>query len=414
VNIFSSYKNYLLSFFAFIVFFPTYLFGSTSTGQAYLFLFFPIILLITYLFLAFLNHNQYKGFKVPFLGVVLFIYGVLILVTSLSKLSFIDFSLFINHFRYFSYALILCLAYNISNLLIGKCEELNSTLFTIFFFVVAFIFLQLLFPDNSLINLITKRKLSDYLGFRVGGPFDWSYVFAFCSIPVVFSFLHGLVRGENNIALTFVGYLVFFAFFLTQSKAAYISFVLLVVIWTVFSFFNYKRNRKLLFYLSFLIFLIVVGIIFNPDMFLHFSNFYNALASGGVDASTNTRLNQFEVLDVTLESNFLLGYPLKYVIIENSYVHYFYNYGLIGVVFFVVTKLIFLIDSFIKIVQINKVNSGINLGLYIGISCMVFSVFIFGLGSSPTDANKSSYFFYFLYGNFISVAKNGMWNYNVR
>ncbi|WP_220466163.1 hypothetical protein, partial [Colwellia sp. 6M3] len=193
-----------------------------------------------------------------------------------------------------------------------------------------------------------------------------------------------------------------------------ISFVLLVVIWTVFSFFNYKRNRKLLFYLSFLIFLIVLGIILNPDMFLHFSNFYNALVSGGVDSSTNTRLNQFEVLDVTLESNFLLGYPLKYVIIENSYVHYFYNYGLIGVVFFVVTKLIFLIDSFIKIDQINKVNSGINLGLYIGISCMVFSVFIFGLGSSPTDANKSSYFFYFLYGNFISVAKNGTRNYNVR
>jgi hypothetical protein len=65
-------------------------------------------------------------------------------------------------------------------------------------------------------------------------------------------------------------------------------------------------------------------------------------------------------------------------------------------------------DAVFKVKKMNARNQGRDLGVYIGICCFIFSVFIFNLASSPVDANKSSYFFFFIYGCYLSVFSSEM------
>jgi hypothetical protein len=395
--------NFLCLFY--LIFFPTYLFGSTSSGQVALFFSFPLLLLLISLF--HINLNNFIR-KIPITIYLVLLLGCIIFITTLSKLHFIDYQLFFNHLRFFAYSFILFLSFSLNRFFSLNQNELKVVLSVVFFFVLLFLLFQYLKPDSTIIQLVTKRKLIDFSGFRVGGPFDWSYIFAFCSIPFIFCFLHGAVRQENSIFFNTIGVLTFFVFFLSQSKSAYIAFFLLFISWFIFNLYNYKNNLKLIAVCTFFVFVVVVFVFSNLDMFSHFLNFIDSYSTGDTDASTTTRLNQISNINITLNNNFLMGTPNLYIVIENAYAHYLYNYGLLGLFCFISLFLFLFCDAVFKVKKMNARNQGRDLGVYIGICCFIFSVFIFNLASSPVDANKSSYFFFFIYGCYLSVFSSEM------
>jgi hypothetical protein len=138
------------------------------------------------------------------------------------------------------------------------------------------------------------------------------------------------------------------------------------------------------------------------DLFAHVIGF---LKNRGVDGSTTNRLHQFEVVRLTLENNLIFGFPTRYIVIENAYMHYLYNYGVLGLTNYIILFGCFFIDACLRLKKIVSKRNGNDVGLYIGMVCCAGSVFIYGLGASPTDANKASYFFYFIYGVFIATSK---------
>ena len=288
----------------------------------------------------------------------------------------------------------------------GTVKDLEWVLYRVSFLAFLFILLQIFASDLFFVKIISQKPAIDYLGFRIGGPFEWSYVFCFCMIPTIFMGMHQYIRKEGTLFHYLITMLIVITYMLSQSKAAYISLVIFLFLWVVFSLITYKNNMKL--FVAIIASTIVFGavIIIFWEMFSHILGFIEKISEGTLDASTTTRLNQFSVASYTLDNNFFLGYPIKYLVIENAYVHYFYNYGVLGAVSYVALFLTFFLDACIRLKRVAKINYGKNVGLYIGMACFTGSIFIFALGASPTDANKASYFFYFIYGAFIASTSN--------
>jgi hypothetical protein len=401
MNLAMSYQRVGFFLSIFIVFFPTYLFGSSaSKGQVFLFFLFPVVLL--FFLLCKSRHLNDFSIKIPTLGILLLVTLAITILTLLSKSEFVSIGMLINHLRYLAYAVVFIFSYNLAIKMKVKSKTLSDILFNVSFITILFIALQLIVPDFFLVKLLTKKPALDYLGFRIGGPLEWSYVYCFCMMPTIFMGMHQFVRKEGRKWNYFVTILVLFAFLLSQSKAAYISLILFMAIWIVFSIYLYKRNYRL--FVGLFIFLILSsGFVYVFwDLFAHVIGF---LKNRGVDGSTTNRLHQFEVVRLTLENNLIFGFPTRYIVIENAYMHYLYNYGVLGLTNYIILFGCFFIDACLRLKKIVSNRNGNDVGLYIGMVSFAGSVFIYALGASPTDANKASYFFYFIYGVFIATSK---------
>ena len=139
---------------------------------------------------------------------------------------------------------------------------------------------------------------------------------------------------------------------------------------------------------------------------MHILTFLERIATGRLDSSTATRLEQIQLITLTLENNGLLGYPIVNKVIENAYAHYFYVYGLIGLLAYLWFVAVFAVDASMRLKRAAHFYHGNHLALAIAMLCLVLSIVVFALGASPTDANKASYWFFCLYGLYCGADDN--------
>lgn len=381
-------KSFFITFsIFFITFFPTYLFGGTSNGQIVLFsTYFVFIVLIGICFLF-----KYR-LIVPLISLVYLLVGVIVLFTVVSKVDFIAVNLLINHCRYFVYFLVFIISYNVAYRF-GDIRVFESRLYLLALFICIFIVFQLIAPNSYLIQLVTHKPPFDYLGFRIGGPFEWSYIYAFSIFPIVVCALDRFIREGFSFVLL-PAFFLFLFYLLSQSKAAYLSFVLFYFLYFLLSIYFVKNNRKLYFLSAALFLMGALLVLTNLDKFAHVIKFFVEINNGSVDASTQTRLNQIANVQYSLEDNLLLGSPSKYVIIENAFAHYLYSYGFVGFIGYCIFIVINITQSFINLKNVYSYKLKEYLPLSIGYFFMNLTIPIYALGSSPTDANKSAYFYF--------------------
>ncbi|MBO2607085.1 hypothetical protein [Shewanella algae] len=381
-------KSFFITFSVFfITFFPTYLFGGTSNGQIVLFLIYFIF--VFFIGVCFLFKNR---LIVPSISLVYLLVGVMVLFTVISKVDFVAVNLIINHYRYFIYFFVFVISYNIAYRY-GDIKVFESRLYFLAFFISVFIIFQLVLPNSFLVRLITHKPPFDFLGFRIGGPFEWSYIYAFSTFPIIVCALDRFIRYGFSFFL-FPAFLLLLFYFLSQSKAAYLSFILFYCLYFLSSVYFIKNNRKLYFLSAVLFLAVTMLVLANLDKFAHVIKFFVEINNGSVDASTQTRLNQMANVKYSLEENILLGSPSKYLIIENAFAHYLYNYGFIGFIGYCIFIVMNIIQSFINVKNVYSYNLKEFLPLSIGYFFMNLTIPIYALGSSPTDANKSAYFYY--------------------
>ena len=393
----------LLSLFLVVVFFPSYVFdGTVSTGQALLFLFLPALLVAYVIFTV----KKWSDLIIPFEAMPIMLVAALLIFTVPSKAQFIDVNISVSHLRYLAYSVVFILSYNI--FLYGglSLKDLEKSMYVVSLLVMIFILLQLINHKHPAIAAITPRAVVNWTGFRVAGPYVWSYIFAFCSMPLIFMGIHQFASYEGTKFKTLITLGIASLMLLTQSKAAYIAVVGFGFLWMVFYLFNYRRKFRVLLMLFSMIGIGSIILYHYGEHFSHILKFIEAFGSGRYDNSTSARLQQFLLLQITVDENLLLGSPRVYGIIENAYAHYFYYYGITGLLSYLLLYAWLLGMTLKKARVFFKAQRGEAMGVHVGMVAFTFSVFVYALGSSPTDANKSSYVFFILLAAYLAANRN--------
>ena len=393
----------VLFLFTIIIFFPTYIGGmSLALGQKVLYVFYPAILAC--LFLFFKNRSIY----LPKIAIIIFSAFCFYVFSILSKFDFINVQILLGHFRYLAYFFIFLFTYNIAiNLGIGL-KELYLPILYLGVLTMIFVLLQLLIPDLILKLGITNREAIGRLGFRIGGPLVWSYSYGFVLLPIIFLIFSKMFKGAANKW----HWLFFIVLLLTilagQSKAAYLAYIINFIFFCYLGF-RYGKSKTMLsivILLFLFIAMLVTYVIANLDDFGNIERFVSSVTSNGEDASTQTRLNQLSYISLTLENNPFLGYPAEYVVIENGYGYYLYNYGLFGLFYYLLLLIYFFCKSLstIKIVH-NLDASEEGRSVSLAYFSIVLGAVIFSLANSPLDGHKVAYFFWTLSGLYFGALR---------
>lgn len=404
------HHSIILFFFVFLGFFPTYFFGdSIQMGQTVLFLIFPVIISIILIFTLIDKKNDKIIF--PFISKCLLFCAIIFFTLTLSKISFIDLRLIINHSRYFSYFLIFTAVYNIIYYSSFSFLMFDKVLMKFGLLLSFFVIIQIIFPSSYFVLLETHKPAIDFLGFRIGGSLEWSYIFAFITFPIIIIGFHKIMR-KNTHYLSMVSIVLFSMYLLTQSKVAYIVIVLFSLYYLIYSICTYKNNKRLYTFVLICLFLISFVLYRYWDMFSHVIGFIDKIDSGEIDASTQTRVEQIKTMLFYWKNNIWFGYPKLYIIIENSYAHYLYNYGIVGSVLYMLLFYIIAYSAYVKHKCFTKDRDEEKIAISLSMFVFSSSVFIYALGSSPTDANKSSYLFFLIIGIYFGMCdrdknKNG-------
>ncbi|HCT1400518.1 TPA: hypothetical protein OTO79_003805, partial [Morganella morganii] len=144
----------------------------------------------------------------------------------------------------------------------------------------------------------------------------------------------------------------------------------------------------------------------NLDSLGNISRFLDGFNDNTLDQSTQTRINQLSNIKMTIENNIVFGYPLNTIVIENAFGYYFYNYGLIGIISYIILLLTLCIKAWNIVIYENKYsNNPYSQSIAIGFLCFYISTIIFSLGSSPIDGHKISYYFWTITGLFLGTMK---------
>ncbi len=397
-------SNLTLFLFVFIIFFPTYIGGmSLGTGQKILYVFFPAILAVLYL-----------GFKnkvtlyLPSMAIVIFVAFCVFVFSLFSKLDFINFQILFGHFRYLAYFSIFMLTYNLAINFKISIEDLYSPIFILGILIIIFVIAQLIAPE-FISNLgITNREAMGRLGFRIGGPMVWSYSYGFVLLPVVFLVFSKMFKGIANRWHWLFFIILILTILAGQSKAAYLAYIINFLIFSYLGF-KYGKSKKML-NIVILLFLflamLVTYVVINLDDFGNIDRFVTSLTSNEEDASTQTRLGQLSYISLTLENNPFFGYPIEYVIIENGYGYYLYNYGFLGLLCYLTLLVYFLYKAWDTIKILHRASIGeegraVSLAYF----SMVLGAIIFSLANSPLDGHKVAYFFWTFTGLFYGAIK---------
>ncbi len=379
----------------YLTFFPTYIFSDKpNLGQAILFLSFPVFVFF---------QVGFRDFKLKMNSIILvfWIVGAVLVFTSISKFSFISFNMMMNHVRILVYSIVIALSYSLFEKYEVSHYDLKKALKLLVIPVFIFVLFQFILPGNPIEHAITRKPAFDYTGFRIGGPFDWSYVCSFVLLPIFFISLNDLLSKFS--LYDFFVFLVSFVFIvLSQSKSAYLALVVGMFIYLLVNVFYSKYVGRLILFLSLGSLLLFSYVVSNAEDFHHLFNFFENVSRGTVDGSTLTRLRQISISLDLLSNNYFFGYPKLDMVIENSYFYYLYYHGFVGLLaylFFVLSMIFF---SFRGLR-----NSVDNRSLQIGILILCCSIVFFGASASITDANKSSYFLYFILGGYMSILNRG-------
>ncbi|CAG21057.1 Predicted membrane protein [Photobacterium profundum SS9] len=393
-----------------IAFFPTYLVtSSNSTGQQLFFvLYLAFLLTLNLLFCrGYFCYSKLEFYSICFIS-------ILIGGTIFSKIDGLELGSFINHFRFIFYSIVFCLTYNLL-----YCQHFDEKIVAKSFliFVLAcssFSLVQVWKPE--ILWFINPRTAYTFRGISLGGPFVWSYIFAFVMLPYFFYFLY-LFISEVKIKYGLCSIFSLIVVVLSQSKAAYLSLIVCYFCFLIIMFFYRLRGYRLFVSISMILF---IAIIFVFEMF---SNDLNTvlvalehLQSGGVDSSTSGRLRQiFSVLSIFDNGNFfqmLFGVTGDKLIIENAYFSYLQDYGIVGLItlIFFIMLLLFFSFRYLRFILLNERSNSYLVAMVISFFLMVISIPIFSLGSSPIDANKSSYYFFVYWAIVLVVLKKKVSN----
>jgi hypothetical protein len=160
-------------------------------------------------------------------------------------------------------------------------------------------------------------------------------------------------------------------------------------------------------WIVFFFILILTVLIFNSSIFDAIINGFKALIANKHDASTSGRVRQINVVlvsfnDVNLIDMFF-GVNKPDDIIENAFFSYLYKYGLVGLIGYIAFYCYMLFISYRYLS--NKIGNYQYMSIFIGFNAMIVALFFFSLGSSPIDANKSSYFFFFVWAAISYIRK---------
>ncbi|MEI9752332.1 O-antigen ligase family protein [Moellerella wisconsensis] len=383
-----------------IVFFPTYLISENITiSQGVLFIFFPLALCAFQLFKKIIIYPD------PVIT-VFFICTLYFFISSATKINILNEWIFVTHFRYIFYFLTFILTYSIFNSYSISINSFYKSLTVVYFFIFLFIIIQILIPQSYFESLFSKKPAFDYTGYRIGGPFEWSYILAFTILPIFMMNLHNIIYNKKyDFINLFIIITSLIFIILSQSKSAYLALFLSILIYFIFCSIRSIKALITFVILTFILLLLSYFLFDNitTDDFSHINNFINNANNGSIDGSTLNRINQIKKALILLENNFLFGYPSADMVIENSYFFYAYFYGLIGLLTYL---FLFSFLLFISFRNMKKYFTHPSLNtLSVGIFFLTFSVFIFGASASPTDANKASYYFYFLWGAYVSIIK---------
>lgn len=389
----------------YLVFYPTFLLAnSAGESQVYLFVSFPAILIFFYLLLS----SGSSLLKINAAAISILISFFLLFSTIVSKLDFIDFRLILSHIRYLSYFVVFAVSVNLAFRSRMTIEHLWAVILFISAAIMAFILLQILFPGNVMVATVTNRAASDWLGYRIGGPFVWSYALAFCLIPVFATlFAKSLMQPFSYFRVAFL-ILISAVIFGGQSKAAYLAYGLIALFVPMLCVLRGSRPGTIIslgfMYLSLLA--LSSFMLNNLSDFGNIARALQSLADGTFDASTQTRLNQLSLAMVTVDRNLLFGHPEEHIIIENAYGHYLFTFGLVGLMVFIalLSRLAFLVSAELRWLRQYDVG-GQYVPLAVGMLMFVLSVFVFSVGSSPIDGHKTSYYFWALLGAFFGVVQ---------
>ncbi|MCK8137044.1 O-antigen ligase family protein [Pseudoalteromonas sp. 2CM28B] len=389
--------------FSIIVFFPTYIGGlSLHAGQKFLYLLFPLFII---LFLI-----GRRKVEIPTISVVLFILFVFFLITVISKVEFINIQIALAHFRYLAYFFVFTVSYNIARRFKVTLGELRGALICLVSIILLFVIAQLLLPELIMKFGITNREGIGRLGLRIGGPFVWSYSYGFALMPIFYMIYFSLVKGDANLNLILLLGLILLTVLAGQSKAAYLAYVAAFIFFIPMSYRYGNKKHASIFLLSLLLIVLALGVYVaaNLEEFGNIHRFIVALSSEGADASTQTRLNQLFYIKKTLDENILLGYPINYIIIENGYGYYLYNYGVVGLLCYL-SLLCFLFLSAYKAVHLAHKNCNLTNNdktVTLGYLAFVIGAIVFSLANSPLDGHKVAYFFWTFSGLFWGSFKN--------
>lgn len=392
-----------------LIYFPTYILGrSNSVGQI---LFFVTYLVIASSILLLLNRSTKIVFPASESISIILVFS-LIITTFITKFPFSSIAELINHSRFLFYLLVFLITLNIlykSKITpIQFKKGIGLTVFSLFLFNLA----HVITPD--LVSVINKRPIWDFRGISLGGPFVWSYIFAFFLIPIFYFYLNLLLSKfhlKNLLSVIFI----LICMLLGQSKACYLALAFSLVNYTFISiYYKLENRRKIYFGVIFFCLLIITILSVFPELFSGVLNGFTSLLQNEVDASTSGRIRQINLTLLSVVngniSEFIFGIKIPSEIIENAYFSYFYKYGVVGVIGLLTFYVYLTFISYKYIYDAIKWQYDlISLSIIIGFNAMVISIYIFSLGASPIDANKSSYFFFFIWAVVLYIR-----NYNER
>lgn len=378
-----------------LIYFPTYVLGrSNSLGQI---VFFISYLVVISLVLLATQKSLYVRLPKNESISVLFIFSVIIF-TFLLKIPYSTIPELINHSRFAFYLFVFLIVLNIlsnSNISPKQMKKgVDLTIISLFVFNI----LHLIKPE--LVSLINNRPMWGFRGISVGGPFVWSYIFSFFLLPIFYIYLH-LVLTKFSFRNLFALFFILSCLLLGQSKACYLALAFTLLNYTLISM-VYKLDNRRKIYAGAFCFLIVIILTLSafPSFFSGVIDGFISLLNGKSDASTSGRLRQINLAISSIKDaniiELLFGVGVPEEVIENAYFSYFYKYGLLGAgaIVLLYTYLFIISYKYLKYAIRNRYDS-ISLSIVLGFNAMTISLFIFSLGASPIDANKSSYFFFF-------------------
>ncbi|WP_152968294.1 O-antigen ligase family protein [Pseudoalteromonas sp. P1-25] len=267
--------------------------------------------------------------------------------------------------------------------------------------MIAFVIAQLIAPEVILKLGITNREAIGRLGFRIGGPLVWSYSLGFILLPVVFLAFTNMFKGIASKQLWLLFTLLILIILAGQSKAAYLAYMTNFLFFCYLGF-KYGRGKTMLsIFVLLILFLsmLIAYVVANLEDFGNIERFVSSITSNANDASTQTRLNQLSYIALTLDNNPYLGYPLEYVIIENGYGYYLYNYGLLGLLTYLGVLIYFFYKAWVSVrlvhfTDYDQRGKSVSLAYF----SLILGAVVFSLANSPLDGHKVAYFFWTLSG----------------
>ncbi len=389
----NSFHTFLvLSILIYIIFFPTFAFNfSLSEGQILLYISLPAIFLVSILI--------YKKIKIDRIATTLIFILIFNILSLAPKLSYVSIDLVFGNLRYLAYSIVYIFSYNLSiKYRISHTSIINSIQISLFLIFI-FLLFQYFEINQQLTSYITNRGLSDYYGFRIGGPFIWSYSLGFYLILPFFISLSLLLTQSKNILFNaIVSLTCLLIFILTQSKSIYISLLFSIIVFYIIVIGKNKLGRNLLLLVPILLVLIYSYqyIYHNIEEFGNINRFFVSIAEGGIDESTQTRISQINNINQIT----VFGSPESSIIIENAYGYYLYHNGLLGLFMYIFIVGHIILKNYSAYKRALKTNMKDYNLIAISIAFFMFSLSLIfvSLSQSPLDGHKTSYLFWVLLG----------------